>query len=637
MRRILYLKMSLVFLVITLEVTFAQTELWGLTSGPSSVFKVTDSGANYSSTIFGLDPAQGAWPQGSLVEVSNHKLYGVASGGVIGSNNTYLGVIFEFDPSTRVYKKKWNFNTATGANPTGNLVLGPNGKLYGMTNSGGANGFGVIFEFDPTSGVYLKRVDFATTNGFIPLGNSLVLATNTKFYGMTNGGGSFGFGVIFEFDPLTGVYKKLIDFDGVARGKFPHGDLIEATNGKFYGITINGGNNDQGVLFEFDPSTSIYTKKIDFQRLVNGAYPFGSLVQAKSTKLYGRTGLGGVANNGVLFEFDCTTGSLIVRAEFNATITGNEARGAMVESTNGRLYGMNSTGGAFNAGVLYEYNTESGALTKKHDFNLSTGGEPRGSLIVVTRAKEKLNQAITFNPIGSKTFSNTPLVLMASTTSNLPIEFTSSEPTIASIQGDRLTMLMAGTVTITAEQSGDATFNPAVPVSQRLLIERAEQTIRFDSISTKVVGDSPVVLVATSSSGLPLTYISSNPMVASINKNVATILNMGSVVITAAQLGNSSYLPALEVSRVLKINERGSLAAEISVYPNPTYDSIKVYLGQSLVKAQLTIFQLNGSKKFDREIYANKITIDVSGYRSGVYVLKIVVGEYIETKRFIKL
>ena len=43
-----------------------------------------------------------------------------------------------------------------------------NGKLFGMTKTGGNAGFGVIFEWDPVTDTYTKKSDFTNANGRNP-------------------------------------------------------------------------------------------------------------------------------------------------------------------------------------------------------------------------------------------------------------------------------------------------------------------------------------------------------------------------------------------------------------------------------------------------------------------------------------
>ncbi len=73
-------------------------------------------------------------------------------------------------------------------------------------------------------------------------------ASNGKLYGMTQVGGSSGAGVIFSFDPSSSTYKKLKDFDNT-NGGYPTGNLMQASDGKLYGMTHRGGSSDVGVIF----------------------------------------------------------------------------------------------------------------------------------------------------------------------------------------------------------------------------------------------------------------------------------------------------------------------------------------------------------------------------------------------------
>lgn len=156
-----------------------------------------------------------------------------------------------------------------------------------------------LFSFDPSSSTYIKLKDFDNIIGANPHG-SLMQANNGKLYGMTSKGGTNDVGVIFSFDPSNFTYTKLKDLDET-NGSTPYGSLIQANNGQLYGMTVRGGNNDYGVIFSFDPSNSSYTKLKDLHK-TNGSHPYGSLMQASNGKLYGMTGSGGTNDNGVIFH-----------------------------------------------------------------------------------------------------------------------------------------------------------------------------------------------------------------------------------------------------------------------------------------------------------------------------------------------
>lgn len=82
-----------------------------------------------------------------------------------------------------------------------------------------------------------------------------------------------------------------------------------------------------------------------------------------------------------------------------------------------------------------------------------------------------------------------------------------------------------------------------------------QQSISFDSLPAVLLGDTAaIVLNATASSGLPVTYTISDSTIATIDNGVVKINRDGIVTITASQLGDSAYLPAAPVARTLNIN-----------------------------------------------------------------------------------
>src|SRR6267378_8608250 len=147
------------------------------------------------------------------------------------------------------------------------------GELWGMTLQGGQDGLGVIFKTAPDGTGQSVQKNFSTIYpGGYPEFGHLTKAPNGKFYGMTSNGGIFSIGVLFEYDPLTGTYARKLDFNNI-NGGFPYGSLTLASNGRFYGMTSQGGVNGQGVLFEYDPATATYVKLLDFDGTNTGNNP----------------------------------------------------------------------------------------------------------------------------------------------------------------------------------------------------------------------------------------------------------------------------------------------------------------------------------------------------------------------------
>lgn len=166
----------------------------------------------------------------------------------------------------------------------------------------------------------------------------------------------------------------------------------------------------------------------------------------------------------------------------------------------------------------------------------------------------KSNQSISFEALPSKTFGDAPFELSASATSGLAVTFKSSSPEIAAVNGNTVTILHAGTVTITAVQEGDDLHNPGLSVDRTLVISKAAQQITFAPIAAKTIGDAAVQLSVSSTSSLPVTVSSSDPASAQIVGATINLLKAGSVTITATQVGSDDYLPASPVAQTFCIN-----------------------------------------------------------------------------------
>ena len=383
----------------------AQNFLWGTSTNGGLynngvLFQYDPSGSVIVKTLDFDSTTTGKNPTGSLVKAAAGKLYGLTING--GSNS--LGVLFQYDPFTSSFTKKYDFNGASsGSKPMGQLIQASDGKLYGITTIGGANNKGTLFQYDPLTSTFTKMLDFdGTTNGAIPKG-SLIQGSDGKLYGMTSGGGSSNKGIIFQYDPVTAVLTKKFDFTGFTTGAEPHGELLFASDGNLYGMTRLGGTSGKGVLFQYNLNTSTYTKKLDFNGTDKGAEPYGSLIQGADGKLYGMTEDGGANNIGVIFQFDIATSVYTKKLNFNGSDNGSKPSGSFALGSDGKFYATTSEGGSNGNGVLFQYDIATGTYVKKSDFSaLSTGHHP------VNLAEAPI-RVITTSPVTSTNCSGNPI------------------------------------------------------------------------------------------------------------------------------------------------------------------------------------------------------------------------------------
>jgi hypothetical protein len=86
------------------------------------------------------------------------------------------------------------------------------------------------------------------------------------------------------------------------------------------------------------------------------------------------------------------------------------------------------------------------------------------------------------------------------------------------------------------------------------LVPHVTQTISFNAIPNKLVGDADFAAGATATSGLAVTYTSSDTSVATVVNGTIHVQKAGTVTITATQPGDSVYLPADAVTQLLIVN-----------------------------------------------------------------------------------
>jgi hypothetical protein len=172
----------------------------------------------------------------------------------------------------------------------------------------------------------------------------------------------------------------------------------------------------------------------------------------------------------------------------------------------------------------------------------------------------KSDQAITFNALPSKKISDGDFNLNAIASSGLTVTYASDNLSVATVSGNIMVMTGVGTATITASQLGSTIYNPATPVSQTLTVLKGDQTIVFSALPVKVPGDPDFTLQATASSGLPVSYTSSNGAVATVSGNTVTVHGTGTTVLTASQAGDANYTAAPDVKQTLTVKTAQSIS-----------------------------------------------------------------------------
>jgi uncharacterized repeat protein (TIGR03803 family) len=257
-------------------------------------------------------------------------------------------------------------NCNDGFDPWGGpLAVGRNGNIYGTTQLGGNNngdnncewGCGTIFDITPT-GVLTTLHVFCSTPS-CPEGsggNGLTLFTDGNFYGATRDdlSGNFG-GGLYKITP-SGALTVLFSFDREGTSSGPATPPIE-TDGNIYGTVVSGGKHGDGYFYKKSPEGKL-TTLYDFCALANcadGAAP-NQVIQGSDGNFYGTTIAGGTSTQpecanqtcGTLFQIT-PTGTLTTLHSFcseSNCADGNRPQGALVQAASGIFYGATMLGGS---------------------------------------------------------------------------------------------------------------------------------------------------------------------------------------------------------------------------------------------------------------------------------------------------
>jgi uncharacterized repeat protein (TIGR03803 family) len=258
--------------------------------------------------------------------------------------------------------------------PHANLLLGPNGVLYGTTYAGGYGG-GTAYELAPPAslgGTWTETVlyEFHTTRGESPE-SALIMDKSGNLYGTTPEGGPGGGGVVFQLRPPAAsgqpwTERILHSFSQTGDGYYPLAGLVFGPYGSLYGVTEDGGAFDQGTVFQLTPPATpgaAWTETLLYSfgaQPGDGNAPAATLAMDKRGNLYGTTAGGifgsscGYGGCGTVFQLapPPTPGEPWTETVIYS-FTGSGGDGAHPTSVtlggDGNLYGATSTGGTTTA------------------------------------------------------------------------------------------------------------------------------------------------------------------------------------------------------------------------------------------------------------------------------------------------
>ncbi len=316
--------------------------------------------------------ADGGDPEGGLIIDSLGNLYGTTA---VGGNPACLhgcGTVFKLDTSGKE-SVLYSFTGTSGDGyfPSATLVQDVQGNLYGTAQAGGAYGFGTAFKIDSSGNETILHSFTGGADGGSPLFGGLVMDDQGNLYGTTISGGDLacgggsGCGTVFMLNN-AGAETVIYSFTGTGGdGTGPSGALLRDAQGNLHGTTRSTGiyGRNGGTVFKVDP-TGKETVLFSFNGSdgLDGLNPVGAIVEDTQGNLYGATESGGhgvVGGNGVVFELTKKGKEKVLHRFAASGKSGYYPEGGVVQDSQGNLYGTTLRGGvplpgSFSCGTVFQ-------------------------------------------------------------------------------------------------------------------------------------------------------------------------------------------------------------------------------------------------------------------------------------------
>lgn len=235
--------------------------------------------------------------------------------------------------------------------PQGRLLQASDGKLYGTTASGGMNFGGVVFRMN-LGGAFEVVWNMGAEMDARYSWAGLIQASDGRLYGASAQGGEFNKGTVFSVG-LDGSHAVLHSFSG-SDGEQLQAGVIQGSDSSLYGTALSGGSRGQGVVFKLTLG-GVLTVLHDFgEDPVDGFWPQAVLVEARDGVFLGVVPFGG--GTGMLFQVR-GDGYFKRLHQFPdpsfAGVDGSAPSGGLVALPGGEFLGATGSGGANVRGTLY--------------------------------------------------------------------------------------------------------------------------------------------------------------------------------------------------------------------------------------------------------------------------------------------
>ncbi len=509
----------------------------------------------------------------------------VASFTGITANGTITGTPLTAVQKQQVVDAVWNINRLSG---TGNASVQLNwpASLEGST-----------FTTLPNTDIGLIKNNGSSWDLPIGTGNNTTNIVN----GSVSALGSFSAGAVPQVNPFifnalpTKTYGNA-DFNGGATSLNTTQPIVYSSNNPAVATIVAGNIHIVGAG----------TADITASQASDGFYPTASVTQ---TLTVNKAALTIKADDKTKFEGQANPA---LTATYTGFVLGETTAALTTQAT------LSTTATTASLPGTYPI-TVSGATAANYNITHTNG-------TLTVQAKQ--NQTITFAAPAVKTYGNADFAHGAtSTNTTIPITFVSSNPLVATVVGNNIHIVGAGTTNITASQAGSIGYFPAADVTRTLTVNKAALNIKVrDTARDFGTANPPFTITYT---GFVLGETAANLTTPATVATVATISSApGYYALTPQGATSSNYNITFTDGRLTIYPLSGTGNQYINAYmSNKTTLTVRLYAPAPAL-ADIMLYNMAGQPLKKKNVFMAQgfvnADIDVSSLPTGIYIIKVI-------------
>ena len=511
----------------------------------------------------------------------------------ITSQGTITGTPLSPAQKQTVVNAVWNINRFLGSGTAG-LQLGWNTALEGST-------------FTTLPGTDIGIISNTGSSWSLPIGsgnNTTNIATGT-----VSGFGSFSVGAIppsqpFIFNAITAKTYGNADFNGGATSLNTTQPIVYTSSNPAVATIIAGNIHITGAG----------TSSITAAQASDGFYPAASITQ---TLTVNKAALTITADNQLRFEGQPNPTLTVTYAGF---VLGETSTVLLTQPATGTTATVASAPGTYPI-------TVSGATAANYTIT-----HINGTLTV----QAKQNQTITFNVLPTKTYGNADFAHGATSTNNtIPITFVSSNPAVATVTGNNIHIVGAGTTNITASQAGNIGYFAAADVTRPLTVNKANLAIKVrDTLKTQGDANPPFTITYT---GFVLGETVANLATPPAVSTIATAASApGYYSLDPTSAGSNNYNITYTSGRLTILPKSGTDKQYINAYMSSRTTLTVRFYSPAPALADMILINMAGQPVAKKNVFMPQgfvnSDIDVSALAAGVYTINVI-GNGVDLQR----